>query len=121
MEEIFGTTIDTEKKLIEYGKRLLRMGAKNVLISRAAQGAILLCEDGKIISGRAAKGKVVNSVGAGDSMVAGFIAGYMEKKDYEFALKMGLSAGSASAFSNKLATREEVEQLLNVSVCKMEN
>lgn len=112
MEEIFHAVIDTEDKLVAYGRKLMEMGAQNVLISRAAKGAILICSDGRVVSGRAAEGKVVNSVGAGDSMVAGFIAGYLEKQDFAFALKMGLSAGSASAFSKNLATRQEVEALM---------
>ena len=78
----------------------------------AGDGALLLSEDGNKYRSQAPKGKVINSVGAGDSMVAGFIAGYLEKKDYEYALKMGLSAGSASAFSELLATKEEVFKLL---------
>lgn len=111
MEEIFNTVIGTEDELVKYGKRLLEMGAQNVLISRAAEGAILICGDGNVIYGKAPEGKVVNSVGAGDSMVAGFICGYIEKQDFNYALKMGLSAGSASAFSDKLATRQEVEEI----------
>lgn len=111
MEEIFNTVIKTEDELVKYGKRLLDMGAQNVLISRAAEGAILICGDGNVIYGNAPEGKVVNSVGAGDSMVAGFICGYIKKHDFDYALKMGLAAGSASAFSDKLATRQEVEEV----------
>ena len=115
MEEIFNTVIETEDELVKYGKKLLDMGAQNVLISRAAKGAILICGDGNVIYGRAVEGKAVNSVGAGDSMVAGFICGYMEEQDFNHALKMGLAAGSASAFSDGLATRQEVEKLLQMS------
>ena len=113
MEEIFNTVIETEDELVKYGRKLLDMGAQNVLISRAAKGAILICGDGNVIYGKAVEGKVVNSVGAGDSMVAGFICGYIEKKDFNYALKMGLATGSASAFSDKLATRQEVEKLFD--------
>lgn len=112
MEEIFGTEMKTEEQLVFYGKKLMEMGAGNVLISRAGAGAIFLGSDGNVISAAAASGKVVNSVGAGDSMVAGFVAGYMETEDYGYALKMGLAAGSASAFSENLATKEEVKSIL---------
>lgn len=112
MEEIFGTVIKTEEELISYGRKLIDMGACNVLISRAGDGAILITGEGKVIVRPAVKGEVVNSVGAGDSMVAGFIAGYLEKGDFEYALKMGLAAGSASAFSENLATMEEVQKYM---------
>lgn len=82
-----------------------------MLVSMAGEGAVLLTEDGTVYMSQAPKGTVVNAVGAGDSMVAGFIAGYKQTKDYEYAFHMGLSAGSASAFSENLATKEEVEAL----------
>ena len=88
------------------------MGARNVLVSMAGEGAVLAAEDGRVFSAPAPEGKLKNSVGAGDSMVAGFLAGWMEKKDYDYAFRMGLCAGSASAFSENLATREEVERLM---------
>ena len=78
----------------------------------AGEGAVLIDENGREYMSEAPEGKVVNAVGAGDSMVAGFIAGYLEKKDYEYAFHKGLAAGSASAFSEQLATDEEVEALL---------
>ena len=84
------------------------MGARNVLVSMAGEGAVLADENGEVYESEAPKGKLVNSTGAGDSMVAGFLAGYMEKKDFLYAFKMGLSAGSASAFSEDLATKEEI-------------
>lgn len=112
MEEIFKTVIKTEEELISYGRKLIDMGACNVLISRAGDGAILITGEGKVIVRPAVKGEVVNSVGAGDSMVAGFIAGYLEKGDFEYALKMGLAAGSASAFSENLATKQEVQKYM---------
>lgn len=111
--EIFNTTLKTEEELIINGKKILDMGAKNVLISRAGDGAILLCGDGKIYTSETAKGNVINSVGAGDSMVAGFLAGYIQNDgDFEMAFKMGVATGSASAFSKYLATKEEVLELL---------
>ncbi|MBR6094911.1 MAG: 1-phosphofructokinase [Lachnospiraceae bacterium] len=106
--EIFGVELKTRDSVVEYAAKLQEMGARNVLISMAGEGGVLVAEDGSVYKSEAPKGKLVNGVGAGDSMVAGFIAGYMEKNDYEYAFKMGLSAGSASAFSEYLATKEEV-------------
>ena len=82
-----------------------------MLISMAGEGAVLIAENGEVFMSEAPKGQVKNSVGAGDSMVAGFIAGWCEKGDYAHAFKMGLSAGSASAFSELLATKLEIEQV----------
>ena len=107
--ELFGTEIYTKEDVIPYGKRLQELGAKNVLVSMAGQGAVLLDENQQVHILSAPKGKLVNAVGAGDSMVAGFLAGWTEKKDYSHAFKMGIAAGSASAFSEFLATREEIE------------
>ena len=107
--ELFGTEIHTKEDVIPYGKRLQELGAKNVLVSMAGQGAVLLDENQQVHILSAPKGKLVNAVGAGDSMVAGFLAGWTEKKDYSHAFKMGIAAGSASAFSEFLATREEIE------------
>jgi len=78
----------------------------------AGEGAVLIAEDGQVFDAPAPKGKLINGVGAGDSMVAGFVAGYIEKKDYEYAFHKGLAAGSASAFSEQLATKAEVDALL---------
>lgn len=110
--EIFGVELKETDEIIFYAKKLQTMGAKNVLISMAGDGAIFLSEDGAVIKSNAPKGKVVNSVGAGDSMVAGFLAGYLEKENYEHAFKMGVATGSASAFSKQLAKKEAVYQLL---------
>ena len=99
----------TRKDVIPYGKKLQEKGARNVLISMAGAGAVLVAEDGQVFEEPAPKGRLVNGVGAGDSMVAGFVAGWMEKKDYEHAFHMGIAAGSASAFSENLATKEEIE------------
>ena len=89
----------------------VEMGARNVLVSMAGKGAVLLAEDGSVYESPAPKGKLINAVGAGDSMVAGFTAGYMQKGSYEHAFKMGVSTGSASAFSENFATKEEVEAI----------
>lgn len=110
--EIFGVELATREAVIPYARKLQEKGARNVLVSMAGQGAVLIDESGQEYTSEAPKGKVVNAVGAGDSMVAGFIAGYLETKNYEYAFHKGLAAGSASAFSEQLATKEEVEALL---------
>ena len=103
--DMFGVKLTTDEEIITYAKKLQEKGAQNVLISMAGDGAILLTAEGQ--------GKLINSVGAGDSMVAGFITGYMESNgDFEKAFHMGVATGSASAFSENLATRPEVEALL---------
>lgn len=107
--EIFKTELKTREDVIPYAKKLQEMGARNVLVSMAGEGAVLIAEDGSEYTASAPKGKLVNGVGAGDSMVAGFLAGWMEKKNYVHAFHMGIAAGSASAFSEYLAKREEIE------------
>lgn len=102
----------SKEDIVKNAFELQKRGARNVLVSMAGEGAILVTEDGKVYSSAAHKGKVVNSVGAGDSMVAGFIYGYLKNKDYKEAFETGLCAGSASAFSENLATKEQVEELL---------
>ena len=106
--EIFGVELKTRSEVVPYAKKMQEMGAKNVLVSMAGEGAVFVGENGEVYESEAPKGKLVNSTGAGDSMVAGFLAGYMEKQDFMYALKMGLAAGSASAFSENLATKEEI-------------
>ena len=113
LSEIFGVEIKTEQEIIDYAKKLQDKGARNVLVSRAGDGAILIAENGDIYKSPAPKGKVVNSVGAGDSMVAGFIAGYLKNNSYEEAFKTGVASGSASAFSKYLAKKEEIIEILN--------
>ncbi len=111
--DMFGVTLTTDAEIIEYAKKLQAKGAQNVLISMAGDGAILLTTDGTTYKCPAPKGKLVNSVGAGDSMVAGFITGFNESAgDFKTAFHMGVATGSASAFSDNLATRPEVEALL---------
>lgn len=107
--EIFDVTLKSREEVVPYGRKLQEMGARNVLISMAGEGAVLVSEDGGVYREPAPKGKLVNGVGAGDSMVAGFMAGWLERRDYEHAFRMGLAAGSASAFSENLCTRAEVE------------
>ena len=112
LAEMFHVKLFDQKDIVTYAKKLQEMGAKNVLISMAGDGAFFICENGKVYFSEAPKGVVKNSVGAGDSMVAGFIAGYEKTKDYIQAFKMGVATGSASAFSHDLATQEEVDELL---------
>ena len=111
--EIFGVELEDKEEVFTYAAKLQERGARNVLVSMAGDGAVLLTEDGQKFESMPPKGKVVNSVGAGDSMVAGFLAGYMEEHDYAKAFYMGLCAGSASAFSEELATRDEVLALMH--------
>ena len=111
--EIFGRTLTTDEEIRECAAKLQEQGARNVLVSMAGDGAMLLDENGVCHRLAAHKGKVKNSVGAGDSMVAGFLAGYLDSGDYEQALRVGSAAGSATAFSDVLATRPEIEALLN--------
>ena len=111
--EIFGVTLSTDDEIAEYAKKLQEKGARNVLVSMAGDGALLLTEDGQIMRHAAPKGKVKNSVGAGDSMVAGFITGYSQSGNMNDAFLMGLCTGSASAFSDNLATGDEVRAILN--------
>ena len=111
--DMFGLTLTTDAEIITCARKLQEKGARNVLISMAGDGAILLTADGHSFRCAAPKGKLVNSVGAGDSMVAGFLAGYTESGgDFEHAFHMGVATGSASAFSENLATRAEAEALL---------
>ena len=109
--ELFDVKLTTREEVIPYGKKLQKQGARNVLISMAGEGAVLVAEDGSVYEAPAPKGTLVNAVGAGDSMVAGFTAGWIEKKDYRHAFYMGVSAGSASAFSEYLATKEDIMDL----------
>ena len=111
--EIFGVKIDRKEDVILYAKKLQEKGARNVLVSMAGKGAVLVAEDGTVLKARAPEGKLKNSVGAGDSMVAGFIAGYLKSGKYIDAFKMGVCTGSASAFSEELATKAEVTALLD--------
>ena len=107
--DIFHTVITTRAHSVEYGRKLQEMGAQNVLVSMAGKGAVLVAADGQVFEADAPEGTLVNGVGAGDSMVAGFLAGWLETHDYAHAFRMGVATGSASAFSESLATKPEVE------------
>ena len=112
LAEMFNVEIKGDEDIIKYAKKLQEMGAKNVLISMAGDGAILITENGEALKRDVPKGTLKNSVGAGDSMVAGFLAGYLKNHDIKEAFKMGVATGSASAFSEELATEKEVNELL---------
>lgn len=111
LEEIFERTLCNKEEFLACARELQKKGAQNVLISLAGDGAILLTRDGAVYQSSAPKGEVLNSVGAGDSMVAGFLAGYLESGDYQKALRLGIAAGSATAFEYWLAEREKIMKL----------
>lgn len=113
--EIFGVELVNKDDVIKYSKLLQEKGARNVLVSMAGDGAVLVAEDGQVFKSEAPSGVLKNSVGAGDSMVAGFIYGYLVSNDYSNAFKYGVCTGSASAFSEELATKAEVDALLDRS------
>lgn len=107
--ELFGVTIQSQADTIHYAKQLQQAGARNVLVSLGGEGSLLLSEDGQIYSANAPKGEVQNSVGAGDSMLAGFISEYLQTSDYAKSLKRGAATGSATAFSVGIATRAKID------------
>lgn len=111
LEEMFDKKVETKEELVLLAKKVQDMGAQNVLVSLGGEGAMLLTEDGDVIFEKAPQGKVINTVGAGDSMVAGFLAEYVNTKDFAASLKYGIASGSASAFSKNLATKEEIDAL----------
>ena len=110
--DIFNVTLITQEEVIPYALELKKMGAVNVCVSMGGKGAILVADDGNVYKAKAPDGILKNSVGAGDSLVAGFLSGWIEKKDYEYAFRKGVATGSASAFSERLATNGEVNDLI---------
>lgn len=113
LSEIFDTTVKTESDVVKYAQELQKMGAKNVLVSLGGDGALLVDEFGKVHKEGVIKGhKVLNTVGSGDSMVAGFVAGCIDQNDYAYALKLGSACGNATAFLNGLATKDKIDELL---------
>lgn len=111
--DLFGVKTETDDEIYRYALKLQEMGARNVLVSRSKRGAMLVDENGKAHSISNLDGPLVNSVGCGDSMVAGFVAGYIEKSDYSYALMLGSACGNASAFSNELATYIEIQNAVD--------
>lgn len=112
ISELFGVEVKSAEDTVKYAGELQKMGARNVLVSMGGEGALLLDETGEVHRIGIIPGKVVNTVGSGDSMVAGFVAGYEQKKDYAYALKLGSACGNATAFLQGLATKEKIEELL---------
>ena len=112
LEEIFNVKLECVEDIVAYGKKLQEMGARNVLVSRGKDGAILITEDKELFISNVPKGIVINSVGAGDSMVAGFISGYTNSNSYEEALRLGAASGSATAFSSDLANKDLIDRLI---------
>lgn len=112
LSEIFNVEVKTEDDIEKYAKELQKMGAQNVLISLGGEGAMLIDRHGEKHRQGTIKGKVVNTVGSGDSMVAGFIAGYLKKNSYPYALKLGSACGNATAFLPWLATSDKIQELL---------
>ena len=109
--ELFGTDSGTKEDAVKHAKELKTLGARNVLVSMGSKGAVLIDEYGKTRFAEAIKGKTVNTVGAGDSMVAGFISGFIKTNDYGYSLKLGTAAGAATAFSEGIADRELIMRL----------
>lgn len=108
---LFGVKLDTKEAVIPYGRKLQEMGAQNVLVSLGGQGAVFLSSNGEVYVTDAPKGQVVNAVGAGDSMVAGFLSSWLREQDARKAFFTGVAAGSASAFSENLATGKEIREM----------
>lgn len=107
--DLFGVKIKDETEIEKYAKLLQEKGARNVLVSRGKDGATLVTEDGAVHTIGIIPGKPLNSVGCGDSMVAGFVAGYIEKRDYAYALKLGSACSNATAFSYGLADKAGID------------
>ena len=112
--DLFGVETKTEEDIVKYARKVQEMGARNVLVSRAKDGATLIDENAKVTTFANVDGELVNSVGCGDSMVAGFLAGYINKKDYAYALKLGAACGNATAFSEELATADEIKKVFEI-------
>ena len=112
--DLFGVETKTEQDIVFYAKKLQEMGARNVLVSRAKDGATLIDEQKNVTTFENVEGELVNSVGCGDSMVGGFLAGWIEKGDYSYALKLGAACGNATAFSQELATANEIKAVFDI-------
>lgn len=117
LSDLFGVTINTVEEVIPYGKKVVDMGAENVIVSMAGDGALLFT-NGEVYSATVPKGQVVNSVGAGDSLVAGFIGTYSKEQDFIKAFQVAVATGSATAFSRDLATQEKIDSLLDQVIIK---
>lgn len=109
--DLFGVITKTTDEIVKYAKKLQKLGARNVLVSRGKDGAILIDENFLVTEVDNIEGRVVSSVGCGDSMVGGFIAGYIEQGDYSYALKLGAACGNATAFSENIAAKSEIQRV----------
>lgn len=116
IEEIFNVKLRSREEILKYAGKLRESGARNVIVSLGAEGALLYSEEGKTYYEKALDGKVINTVGAGDSMVAGFLTGYLKDKNYELALKLGSASGAATAFSDDLSKGEKIYELYRNSL-----
>ena len=112
LSEIFSAKAESAEEIELYAKKLMRMGARNVIVSLGGDGAVLFAEDGNTYKTGVVKDKVLNTVGSGDSMVAGFIAGYQQTNDYGYAMRLGTACGNATAFSFGLATKQKIDEVL---------
>lgn len=112
--DLFKVEAKSEQDIVFYAKKLQEMGARNVLVSRAKDGATLIDEQKNVTTFENVEGELVNSVGCGDSMVGGFLAGWIEKGDYSYALKLGAACGNATAFSQELATADEIKNVFDI-------
>ena len=112
LEELFGVNIQTQEEMLNYAFKLQEKGARNVLVSCGGDGAFLVSETGQVFASNVPTGKLINSVGAGDSMLAGFMAKFIETNDFRKSLKQGAASGSATAFSVGIATKELIEELI---------
>ena len=113
LSEMFDRSVETEQDIAECVSELTKLGARNVIVSLGAKGAVLFAEDGKTYHTGVVKDEVLSTVGSGDSMVAGFIAGWLEKHDYAYAIKLGTACGNATAFSAGLATKEKIDEVFS--------
>lgn len=112
--DMFGVKTESTEDIVKYAKKLQQLGARNVLVSRSKDGAILIDENSNVTQVDNIEGKVVNSVGCGDSMVGGFVAGFIEQGDYAYALKLGAACGNATAFSEGLAQKSDIDRIFKL-------
>ena len=116
--DIFGRELKGTEEIVECARQLQDRGAKNVLVSCGKNGAVLVDESNTVHQMGNVPGEIVSSVGCGDSMVAGFLAGYIEKGSYDYAFRLGCACGNATAFSPKLANKDEIEKMMNNELLK---
>lgn len=113
LEEIFDMEISSKEEAIRYARHLQRQGARNVIVSLSGDGAVFVSEEGESFEADVPPGNLIHAVGAGDSMIAGFLAGWEHTRNYQYAFQMAVAAGSASAYSEELATKDNIYKLLS--------